>query len=291
MIVLVVSECPSKLRGDLSKWLLEINSGVYVGNINARIREELWGRVVENIGHGRATMVFHSNNEQYFDFKIHNSTWEPVDFDGLSLIKRPSSINRNVTDNFQTVSRASSLLKRKSIQTSFQQKISADDYVVVDIETTGLSFDEDRIIEIAAILIKEGTIVNEFSTLISSCDIVPSEITYLTGITTDMIHQYGVPPSIALTKFLEFIGDYRIVCHNANFDLTFLNIEFKRLGMKLRRRPISDTLILAKKKVSQIKDYKLSSIAMYLEIPTESIHRALSDCYLTYKIYEKLNGL
>ena len=67
MIVLTMTNCPPKLRGDLSKWLLEINTGVYVGNVNARVRELIWKRVCENIKNGQATLVFPANNEQHMD--------------------------------------------------------------------------------------------------------------------------------------------------------------------------------------------------------------------------------
>ena len=62
MIVLTMTNCPPKLRGDLSKWLLEINTGVYVGNVNARVSELIWKRVCENIKNGQATLVFPANN-------------------------------------------------------------------------------------------------------------------------------------------------------------------------------------------------------------------------------------
>ena len=90
MTVVVVTDCPPKLRGDLTKWLLEINTGVYVGKLSSRVREELWTRVCENLKTGRATMVFRAANEQHMDFWVHNTTWEPVDVDGIKLIRRPS---------------------------------------------------------------------------------------------------------------------------------------------------------------------------------------------------------
>lgn len=73
MIVLSLSNCPPKLRGDLSKWLVEINAGVYVGRVSARVRDELWQRVCENLRDGRATMVFRANTEQGMDFRVHNT--------------------------------------------------------------------------------------------------------------------------------------------------------------------------------------------------------------------------
>ena len=84
-----MTDCPPRLRGDLSKWLCEINTGVYVGQVNSRVRDALWKRICQNLKNGRATMVFSTDNEQRMDFCVHNATWEPVDFDGIKLMRRP----------------------------------------------------------------------------------------------------------------------------------------------------------------------------------------------------------
>lgn len=89
MIVIMLSDCPPKVRGDLSKWLCEINTGVFVGNVSSRVREEVWQRICENIKSGQATMVFSAPGEQKMDFRVHNTTWEPVDLDGIKLMRRP----------------------------------------------------------------------------------------------------------------------------------------------------------------------------------------------------------
>jgi CRISPR-associated protein Cas2 len=90
MMVLVVSSCPEGLRGDLTKWLIEISAGVFIGRPSARIRDFIWDRTVSLCRFGRAIMVFHAANEQGFDFKVHNHRWEPTDFDGLNLMLRPT---------------------------------------------------------------------------------------------------------------------------------------------------------------------------------------------------------
>jgi CRISPR-associated protein Cas2 len=90
MIVIVLTVAPAKLRGHLTRWLFEISSGVYVGKVSARVRELLWEQVEENIGSGRAVLVYSSNNEQGLEFKTHGQEWEPVDYDGLELIMRPN---------------------------------------------------------------------------------------------------------------------------------------------------------------------------------------------------------
>ena len=90
MIVITLTNCPSALRGDLTKWLLEITPGVYVGQVGSRIRDSLWNRVCEMIKNGKATMVYSARNEQHLDFKVHGSDWEPIDFEGIKLVLRPS---------------------------------------------------------------------------------------------------------------------------------------------------------------------------------------------------------
>lgn len=71
-----MTNCPPKLRGDLSKWLCEINTGVYVGNVSSRVRDALWERVCQNLKNGQATMVLTTAGEQRMDFRTHNTTWE-----------------------------------------------------------------------------------------------------------------------------------------------------------------------------------------------------------------------
>ena len=90
MIVLVVTACPSGLRGQLTRWLLEIAPGVFVGRVSKRVRDLLWQRVLELARNGRAIMVFSARNEQRLDFRVHDSDWVPVDFDGVHLMRRPS---------------------------------------------------------------------------------------------------------------------------------------------------------------------------------------------------------
>src|SRR5574344_1445031 len=90
MIVITLTDCPISLRGDLTKWLLEINTGVFVGKVSARVRDNLWKRVVQNVKNGKATLVYSANNEQRMDFRIHHSMNEIIDFDGLKLVMKPS---------------------------------------------------------------------------------------------------------------------------------------------------------------------------------------------------------
>ncbi|MDS2172671.1 type I-E CRISPR-associated endoribonuclease Cas2e [Nesterenkonia sp. CL21] len=91
MIVLVLTATPPGLRGDLTKWLLEISPGVFVGNVNKRVREKLWERVCSMAREGRALMVHSSGNEQRLEFHVHDHHWEPTDLDGITVMKRPTN--------------------------------------------------------------------------------------------------------------------------------------------------------------------------------------------------------
>lgn len=90
MTVVVLTLCPAGLRGFLTRWLLEISPGVFIGAPSARIREILWEEVKQYSGQGRALLVHSTNTEQGFAFETHDHKWHPVDHEGLILIRRPN---------------------------------------------------------------------------------------------------------------------------------------------------------------------------------------------------------
>jgi CRISPR-associated protein Cas2 len=90
--VIILSNCPPGLRGYLSRWLLEISAGVFIGSPSARVRDALWDEVQQYANQGRALLVHTTNNEQGFTFRIHDHAWQPVDRDGVTLIRRPRSV-------------------------------------------------------------------------------------------------------------------------------------------------------------------------------------------------------
>ncbi|MFF4652594.1 type I-E CRISPR-associated endoribonuclease Cas2e [Streptomyces sp. NPDC001380] len=89
MTVIVLTNCPAGLRGFLTRWLLEISPGVFIGNPSTRIREALWEEVRQYAGQGRALLAHTTNSEQGFTFLTHDHSWHPVDHEGLTLIRRP----------------------------------------------------------------------------------------------------------------------------------------------------------------------------------------------------------
>ncbi|MET9595616.1 type I-E CRISPR-associated endoribonuclease Cas2e [Streptomyces sp. NPDC006516] len=90
MTVIVLTNCPAGLRGFLTRWLLEISAGVFIGNPSARVRDLLWKEVQEYADQGRALLAHTTNNEQGFTFRTHDHAWHPVDHEGLTLIRRPN---------------------------------------------------------------------------------------------------------------------------------------------------------------------------------------------------------
>lgn len=89
MVVIVLTACPEGLRGDLTRWLLEVSAGVFVGHVTARVRQLLWTRVVQHSRDGRALMVYSRRGDQRLGFKVHGHHWTPADYDGVLLMRRP----------------------------------------------------------------------------------------------------------------------------------------------------------------------------------------------------------
>lgn len=288
MVVITLNNCPTKLRGDLSRWLIEINTGVFVGNLNAKIRDAIWNRICDNIKDGKVSMVYHTNGEQKLDFRIHNTDWEPVDYDGIKLVRH--NIPSIEDDTYKKTSKANI---RHINRLSEINKTSINDdnqYVVIDIETTGLK-DDDEIIELAAILIKDKSVIDSYSSLINCNKKIPDEIINLTGITQDNLLNDGIQLKDAITNFLEFCGDNNLIGYNINFDMKFLQNSCKNNGLPFIKNKTTDVMKLAKKKKISNSGYSLSSIAKYLEIEYSKTHRAYDDCILTYKIFEKLKEI
>lgn len=90
MTVIVLTHCPVGLRGLLTRWLLEISPGVFIGAPSARVRQVLWDEVRQYSGEGRALLAYNTDNEQGYAFETHDHKWHPVDHEGLTLIHRPN---------------------------------------------------------------------------------------------------------------------------------------------------------------------------------------------------------
>jgi CRISPR-associated protein Cas2 len=288
MLALTLTDCPAGLRGDLTKWLLEIAAGVYVGNVSARVRDELWLRIIETCKNGRAVLAYDTNNEQGLDFKVHGDSWEPIDFDGIKLILRPSP--SRLKSQHESMKRGFSNVARNQDAKKFARLRSRtpDSYIVADVETTGLNPDRDELLEIGALKITNHEQVGAYNVLINTGKPVSSEITKLTGISTQMTITQGITLSNAINGFILFADTLPIVAHNADFDMGFLLKACAISGFSLLTNRCIDTLSLARKLVKGLPNYKLGTLAKHFDITHDNAHRSIADCQMTWKLYEKL---
>jgi len=159
-------------------------------------------------------------------------------------------------------------------------------YVVFDIETTGLHVSRDRIVEIGAVKVLDDEIVDRFSLLINPGVLIPSEVSAINHISNEMI-AYALPSQVALHQFQKFIeGSDFLVGHNAaKFDYPFLRAEFARHGIHHQPMRVQDTVFIARKVLPSIKRYSLASLCKYFQITNEDAHRALSDAIATTSVY------
>lgn len=161
-----------------------------------------------------------------------------------------------------------------------------DNYVVLDLEMTGLNPKIDKIIEIGAVKVSNQKIIETYSTLVNPEVKISERITELTGITNEMV-QAGMPMDEAMGRLVEFIGDSTIVGHNIRFDYSFMKqwAVNKRIPMELKAY---DTLKLARTLLPSEQPKKLESLCEYFNIKRENAHRALDDTIETQMIFEKL---
>ena len=267
----------------------EIATGVYIGNFSSRIREYLWSRVIESVGNGEATLSYASRNEIGYKFETYNTKRETIDCEGIPLViflaENRSSI-QNIKTGFSNVAKY-----RK--QSKFGIKVEKDisdrkQFIVMDIETTGLDYNIDEIIEIGALKISKEKI-EEFSILVSCSKRLPSFIVKLTGITETILYEKGIELNRALELMVDFIGEETIVGYNISFDMKFINYNLKKLNKNPLQNRCVDILNIVKKENMYLNSYKLEDVLSEYGIEKSLEHRALSDAKQIARLINKLN--
>ncbi|MFT4808981.1 MAG: DNA polymerase-3 subunit epsilon [Paraglaciecola sp.] len=161
----------------------------------------------------------------------------------------------------------------------------ADSLVVLDFETTGLSPDMgDRAIEIGAVRLEKGLVVERFQALMNPGKPVSAFIENYTGITNRML-SHAAPCDEVMEQFADFMGDHNLVAHNASFDKRFLDAELGRI-YKSYHGDFACSLLVARRLYQDAPSHKLGSLITYKNIPSEGgFHRALFDSEMTAKLW------
>ncbi len=159
--------------------------------------------------------------------------------------------------------------------------LEEDTYVVFDVETTGLSAVYDTIIELAAVKIRGGEIIDKFEAFANPHHPLSATTIELTGITDDMVRD--APDVVDVVRdFKEWIGDDVLVAHNASFDMGFLNVAYKRLlKTEKAKNPVIDTLELARFLYPEFKNHRLNTLCKKFDIELTQHHRAVFDAEAT----------
>ena len=161
-------------------------------------------------------------------------------------------------------------------------------YVVYDLETTGLSSIYNEIIEIAAVKVKNGLIIDEFSTYVKPKKPITAFITNLTSITNDDVRS-AESIEVIMPKFKAFIDGTILVAHNATFDNSHLYSNLKTLGLYEGPIPTIDTLQLAKVRYgNKLKKFNLKAVAKFFDVELEQHHRAIYDAKTTAYVFIKM---
>ena len=161
-----------------------------------------------------------------------------------------------------------------------------DEFVVFDIETTGLSSASDDIIEIGAVILRGGEPAETFSEYVNPGRHIPSNITELTGISDEMVAD-APPISEVLPKFFEFCGQRPLIAHNANFDTGFIRVAASRLRLSFDN-PYIDTLGMSRYVNPELKNHKLDTLVDYYELGGFEHHRAFEDARVTALVFMKM---
>ncbi|WP_066288934.1 PolC-type DNA polymerase III [Bacillus sp. FJAT-29937] len=163
---------------------------------------------------------------------------------------------------------------------SAKRKLTEDTYVVFDVETTGLSAVYDTIIELAAVKIHNGEIIDRFESFANPHHPLSATTINLTGITDDLVENAPEVGEV-LQRFFDWTCDAILVAHNASFDMGFLNVGYKKIGLGKAANPVIDTLELARFLYPEMKNHRLNTLAKKFDVELTQHHRAIYDAEAT----------
>lgn len=181
-------------------------------------------------------------------------------------------------------------MRMRAHSSEYSEQKTVTSYVVMDVETTGLyPARGDRVIELGAVVLNNGNILSEFTSLINCGKVIPKTAHRVHGITAEMLLE-APPPEEVFPRFLEFLYRRTVVAHNAKFDIKFLRYELARLGLGINSQYIC-TMKMSKKRFPHLPNHKLETVAQHIlgELPTDlRLHRAMDDARLTAMVWREM---
>ncbi len=235
-------------------------------------------------GHPAIAITDHGVSQAFPDA---NHVWEDLWRDEAKKRKENGDENPDKQDFFKVIYGCEIYLvdDTNEIATGDVTKTLQEEYVVFDIETTGFSPVKNRIIEIGAVKVVGGEIVDRFSTFVNPEAPIPFEIEKLTGINDDMVIDSPTIETV-LPEFLDFCGEAVLVAHNANFDMSFIKENVRRLELN-KEFTYVDTVGIARLLLPNQAKHTLDAVAKTLGISLENHHRAVDDAGATAEIFVK----
>lgn len=163
-------------------------------------------------------------------------------------------------------------------------------FAIVDVETTGLRAESgDRIVEIGAIKVRNGSELGRYQTLVNPERPLSPEAIAINGITPEMVAD--APPFRTITAdLLGFLNGSVLVAHNAGFDMNFINCELIRIGRPRWKDPVVDTVAMARHLIPGLPSYRLDALAQRLGITFGERHRSIGDVEATVDLFHKMLG-
>ena len=186
-----------------------------------------------------------------------------------------------------------SIAEREKIERTLKGKSTIDllsDYIIFDIETTGLDSSYDEVIEIGAIKVKNNKIVSKFNSLVKPKNEIDEYITELTGITNEMVKDAPTIEEI-LPDFMNYIGNDILIGHNVNFGINYIYDNLYRNKFDVLTNDFIDTMRISRKLLPELPHHRLIDLAKYFKIDSTNNHRSLKDCEITMNVYENLKEI
>lgn len=277
MTVITISNSTNSLRGDLSKWMQEIATGVYIGNFNTKIRERLWDRVKRDIGKGYATLSYRVNNEIGYEFKTYRTNREIIRYDGIPLVLISNVCENQKIDEVEFgFSNSYKNRKIKKIQKykNNQKNLLRKKYIVLKVVHT----DESIITQVMALKVNLGDIENE--KLILNFNVEQSKIE----------NEYSEVILKSLSEFLTFIEDLPIIGYSLKSDIDLLNIELVKVGRSKITNNKYDILRFVKKNNMFINDYQFGNVIKEYGVEKKDYSELTNYVELIYELANKVNG-